>query len=162
MPSTRSAEQTGVGGRPAAITELTRWREFLTEQDALCAEHGFGAAVVTIGLDDAAHQQRAIEVVAGASRPTDRTGVLCDTELAVLLMPVASIHEARRLTTDVDAALRRAGVAAHLGWAMRLADHDLFHAAARADAAMVSARRHAADAASSRVREAGPVGDETD
>jgi hypothetical protein len=157
MPSSRSAQQTEPVSASVAFTDLARWREFLTAQEGLCVEHGFGAAMVTIGIDDDGQRQQAIEVVAATARPTDRTGVLCDTELAVLLMPLTSIHEARRLATDLDVALRRAGVSAHLGWAMRLADHDLFHAAARADAAMLSARRHAADAATSRVREAGPA-----
>ena len=67
-------------------------------------------------------------------RSTDRAGVLCATELAVLLVPLDTIHHAQRLVHVVDGALRAASLEPHIGWAMRLEGHGLFHASARADA----------------------------
>lgn len=127
---------------PLVEPELTRWREFLREQERLCVEHGFRAAMVTIGLDSPDDLQRTVEQLPGVLRSTDRAGVLCDTELAVLLIPLQSIHHAQRLVHLLDGALRAAKLTSHIGWAMRLDGHGLFHAAARADAAMVSARSH--------------------
>jgi hypothetical protein len=75
-------------------------------------------------------------------RSTDHAAVLCATELAVVLVPLDSIHHAQRQVHLIDGALRAAKLGTHIGWAMRLDNHGLFHAAARADAAMLSARNH--------------------
>jgi hypothetical protein len=45
----------------------------------------------------------------------------------------------------IDDALRGAGINAAVGWAMRQDNHGLFHAAARADAAVSSAQRRNVD-----------------
>ncbi|HEX7097487.1 MAG TPA: hypothetical protein VF183_16505 [Acidimicrobiales bacterium] len=127
---------------PLVERELARWKSFLEEQERLCTEHGFRAAMVTIGVDSADDLPRAIAAVGSVLRSTDRAGVLCDTELAVLLMPLESIHHAQRLVHVVDGALRAEKVPSHVGWAMRLEGQGLFQAAARADAAMGTARRH--------------------
>lgn len=137
-----SVAESGSGTVPLVETQLTQWREFLREQERLCTEHGFRAAMVTIGLDSPEGLERTIELLPSVLRSTDRAGVLCDTELAVLLMPLESIHHAQRLVHVLDGALRAANIPSHIGWAMRLDGHGLFHAAARADAAMVSARSH--------------------
>lgn len=131
-----------VASVPLVETRLDQWKRFVTEQERLCTEHGFRAAMITIGLDRPDDLPRAIEQVRAVLRSTDRAGVLCDTEIAVLLMPLESIHHAQRLVHVLDGALRAAALPSHVGWAMRLDGHGLFHAAARADAAMVSARGH--------------------
>jgi hypothetical protein len=129
---------------PSVLVErdLAAWKVFLREQDRLCVEHRFPAALVTVGLGRPADQDKALATIIALLRRTDRIGVLCDTELSVLLVPLESIHEAQQLVHRLDRALREAGVVAYLGWAMRLEGHGLFHAAARADAAMLSARGH--------------------
>jgi hypothetical protein len=129
-------------GSPVVERSLTAWKEFLKEQERLCAEHRFPAAVLTIGVDRSDDLERTITTLAAVLRSTDRAGVLCDTELAVVLVPLDSIHHAQRLVHVIDSALRAAGLEPHIGWAMRLDNHGLFHAAARADAAMLSARGH--------------------
>jgi hypothetical protein len=129
---------------PAARVEraLASWKDFLREQDRICAEHRFSAAMLTIGLDGDRDLEPTIDALGGVLRSTDRAGVLCPTELAVLLVPLDSIHHAQRLVHVIDGALRAARITPHIGWAMRLDNHGLFHASARADAAMLSARGH--------------------
>jgi hypothetical protein len=127
---------------PAVERDLGAWRQFVREQERLCAEHRFPAALVTIGLDQATDLDAAIDALTPALRSTDHVGVLCATELSVLLVPLESIQHAQRVVLTIDGAVRGAKIAAHIGWAMRQDDHGLFHAAARADAAMLSARGH--------------------
>lgn len=122
--------------------DLDRWKAFLREEDRRCQEHHIGAALVTVGLVRAADAEQATVVLGGVLRPTDRVGVLCEDELSVLLAPLDDILHAQKAVQQLDAALRAGGVAAHLGWAMRAEGHGLFHAAARADAAMLTARGH--------------------
>jgi hypothetical protein len=129
-------------GAPVVERSLTAWKEFLKEQERLCAEHRFPAAMLTIGVRRTEDLEPTITALGAVLRSTDRAGVLCDTELAVLLVPLDSIHHAQRLVHVIDSALRAAGLEPHIGWAMRLDNHGLFHAAARADAAMLSARGH--------------------
>ena len=83
---------------------------------------------------------KTIDALAGLLRSTDRAGILCDTEISVVLVPIENIHHAQRLVHMLDGALRAQGLAPHIGWAMRLDGHGLFHASARADAAMLSSR----------------------
>jgi hypothetical protein len=137
-----TVDRTGTTPSPRVERELSRWKDFLRDQERLCDEHRFAAAMLTIGLDDERAVGPTLDVLAKTLRSTDRAGILCPTELAVLLVPLDSIHHAQRLVHVVDGALRAAGVAPHIGWAMRLDNHGLFHAAARADAAMLSARGH--------------------
>jgi hypothetical protein len=122
--------------------DLSRWKVFLKDQERLCVEHRFPAAMVTIGVATAADLEPAIVALSAVLRSTDRAGVLCDTELAVVLVPLDSIHHAQRLVHVIDGALRAAALDVRIGWAMRLDNHGLFHAAARADAAMLSAHGH--------------------
>jgi hypothetical protein len=121
---------------------MASWTNFVREQDRICDEHRFAAAMLTIGLDTDRDLEPTIDALGGVLRSTDRAGVLCATELAVLLVPLDSIHHAQRLVHVIDSALRAARLTPHIGWAMRLENHGLFHAAARADAAMLSARGH--------------------
>jgi hypothetical protein len=97
---------------------------------------------MTIGLDRNADMPATIDALSNLLRSTDRAGVLCDTEIAVVLVPIETIHHAQRLVHMLDGGLRAAGLSPHIGWAMRLEGHGLFHASARADAAMLSARGH--------------------
>lgn len=129
-------------GTPAVERDLSAWKEFLKEQERLCAEHRFPAAMLSIRVDRADDLEPTISALGAVLRSTDRAGVLCDTELAVVLVPLDSIHHAQRLVHVIDGALRAAKLDPHIGWAMRLDNHGLFHAAARADAAMLSARGH--------------------
>ena len=122
--------------------DLTAWKSFLRAEDRRCDELHLAAALVTIGLRSAGDFASACDVLDGVLRPTDRIGVLCPDELSVLLLPVADIHDAQRTVQQIDAALRVASIEAHVGWAMRLDGHGLFHAAARADAAMLTAKGH--------------------
>jgi hypothetical protein len=130
------------GATPVVERELTAWRTFLKEQERLCEEHRFPAAMMTIGVDRASDLERTLTALGAALRSTDRAGVLNETEIAVVLVPLESIHHAQRLVHVIDGALRAAKLNPHIGWAMRLDGHGLFHAAARADAAMLSARGH--------------------
>jgi hypothetical protein len=140
-PPTRS--QVATPAAPAAVErELARWKDFLRAQERICAEHRFPAAMLTVGVDDPADLDATVTVLTRVLRSTDRAGVLCDTEVAALLVPLDSIHHAQRVVHLIDGALRAAGLDPHIGWAMRLENHGLFHAAARADAAMLSARGH--------------------
>jgi hypothetical protein len=127
---------------PPIEQDLSRWKSYLRDQERLCAEHSFPAAMLSVGCDRAEDLDRTIAALGAVLRSTDRAGVLCDTELAVLLVPLDSIHHAQRLVHVIDGALRAAKLEPHIGWAMRLDGHGLFHAAARADAAMLSARGH--------------------
>ena len=125
---------------PLVEADLGRWKDFLRKQEALCAEHGFPAAVLTIGVDDAAEMPKTLDALTGLLRSTDRAGILCDTEISVVLVPIETIHHTQRLVHMIDGGLRARGLAPHIGWAMRLDGHGLFHASARADAAMLSSR----------------------
>jgi hypothetical protein len=146
--SDRSTSQATADDRPvnapAPLIEddLGRWKEFLREQEALCSQHGFPAAVMTIGLDRDADLAKTVDALSNLLRSTDRAGILCATEIAVVLVPIETIHHAQRLVHMLDGGLRSAGLSPHIGWAMRLDGHGLFHASARADAAMLSARGH--------------------
>jgi len=122
--------------------DLDRWKAFLRDEDRRCEELHLGAALVTVGLVHGREANAAIRALLGALRPTDRVGVLGEDELTVLVAPVDDIRHAQKLVQAIDAALRSAGVAAHIGWAPRAEGHGLFHAAARADAAMLTARGH--------------------
>ncbi|HEV8295659.1 MAG TPA: hypothetical protein VGQ20_00130 [Acidimicrobiales bacterium] len=133
---------TDAAAAPIVERDLACWKEYLREQERLCHAHHFVAALVTVGVDAASQLDPSIEILVPMLRSTDRMGVLCPTELSVLLMPLESIHHAQRLVHVLDGALRTAGLPAHLGWAMRQEGHGLFHAAARADAAMLTAKGH--------------------
>ena len=133
---------TSAPGSPVVERDLSTWKEFLKEQERLCDQHRFPAAMLSIGVDRATDLEPTISALGAVLRSTDRAGVLCDTELAVVLVPLDSIHHAQRLVHVIDGALRAAKLDPHIGWAMRLDNHGLFHAAARADAAMLSARGH--------------------
>jgi hypothetical protein len=122
--------------------DLSTWKQFLREQERLCEEHRFPAAMLSIGVSRASDLEPMITALGAVLRSTDRAGVLCDTEVAVVLVPLDSIHHAQRQVHLIDSALRAAKLEPHIGWAMRLDNHGLFHAAARADAAMLSARGH--------------------
>jgi hypothetical protein len=122
--------------------DLATWKEFVREQERLCAKHHFQAAMLTIGCPDEATLAQTTAALLPALRSTDHAGLLCPTELAVVLVPLDSIQHAQRLVHLIDGALRAAGLEPHIGWAMRQDGHGLFHAAARADAAMLTARGH--------------------
>lgn len=132
---------------PAAVDapverDLDRWKAFLRDEDRRCQELHLGAALVTIGLVSDRDGDAAIAAVLGALRPTDRVGVLGEDELTVLVAPLDDLRHAQKLVQAIDAALRAGAIAAHIGWAARAEGHSLFHAAARADAAMLTARGH--------------------
>ena len=127
---------------PRVEVDLTEWKSFLRAEDRRCDEHRLVAALVTIGLHYAADFDGLAIALEDVLRPTDRVGLLCADEISVLLLPVYDIHEAQRTVQQIDLALRAAGIGAHIGWAMRLVGHGLFHAAARADAAMLTAKGH--------------------
>ena len=129
----------------AAVVGSGAWRALLLDEERTCRTFGLGAAVVSISvpldLDSPGSPRPAlVDAVRGALRSTDRIGLLSPTELTVLLIPLASIHEARAIVTTIDAALRQAAGGTRVGWALRVARHDLLHAAAHADAAMARAR----------------------
>ena len=67
--------------------------------------------------------------------------VLSDTEFALVLMPLESVLVGQQRVRRIDDALRAAGIVAAIGWAMRQDGQGLFHASARADAALASASR---------------------
>jgi hypothetical protein len=131
--------------RPADVRieqDLATWKEFVREQERLCAKHQFQAAMLTIGCRDEAALTETAAALVPVLRSTDHAGLLCATELAVVLVPLDSIQHAQRLVHQIDGALRAGGLDPHIGWAMRQDGHGLFHAAARADAAMLTARGH--------------------
>jgi hypothetical protein len=72
---------------------------------------------------------------------TDVIGILSDTEFALVLMPLESVLVGQNRVRRIDDALRSNNISAAIGWAMRQDLHGLFHASARADAALASARR---------------------
>ena len=122
--------------------DLGKWKQFLGAEDRRCEEHHLAAALVTIGLHDERALDSLISALQGVLRPTDRIGVLCPDELSVLLVPLDDIHHAQRMVQQIDATLRTAKIGAHIGWAMRLDGHGIFHSSARADAAMLTAKGH--------------------
>lgn len=129
--------------RPERVErDLDAWKQSLREEDHRLDEHRIPAALVTIGLVRASDLAAALRTLDGSLGPSDRIGVLCDDELSVLLAPVADIHDAQRRAQDLSTALHATGVDVHVGWAMRLPGHGLFHALARADAAMLTAKGH--------------------
>jgi hypothetical protein len=140
--STAEAASTGAAPGGRVERDLDAWKQFLRGEDTRLDEIRVAAALVTIGLARPTDLARAIPVLEGALRPTDRIGMLCEDELSVLLAPLAGIHEAQRLVQVVAARLESGGIDAHVGWAMRQAGHGLFHALARADAAMLTAKGH--------------------
>ncbi len=142
VPVATAAPGRTPGSPPPIERDLTAWKAFLREQEHLCEEHRFPAAMMSVGVDRASDLDAVIAVLGTVLRSTDHAGVLCDTELAVVLVPLDSIHQAQRQVHVIDGALRAAKLEPHIGWAMRLDNHGLFHAAARADAAMLSARGH--------------------
>ena len=77
----------------------------------------------------------------GRDGTTDVIGILSDTEIALVLMPLESVLAGQHRVHALDEALRANGIVAAIGWAMRQDGHGLFHASARADAALASARR---------------------
>lgn len=134
---------TGAHARPVRIEpDLDAWKQSLREEDRRLDALRIPAALVTIGLVRAADAARALTVLDTGLRPTDRVGVLCDDELSVLLSPVVDIHDAQGRAQQLSEVLQGAGVDVHVGWAMRLPGHGLFHALARADAAMLTAKGH--------------------
>jgi hypothetical protein len=122
--------------------DLDAWKQELRAEDARLDEVRVAAALVTVGLVRPTDLARALPVLEDTLRPTDRLGMLCEDEISVLLAPLAGIHEAQHLVQTIDAALGAAGVDVHVGWAMRQPGHGLFHALARADAAMLTAKGH--------------------
>ena len=122
--------------------DLGEWRSFLRDEDGRLDELHLAAAMVTIGLHRAGDFAMATDLVETILRPTDHHAMLCDDEMSVLLAPVEDIREAKRLVHVIDAKFHTAGIDAHIGWAMRHDGHGLFHAAARADAAMLTAKGH--------------------
>lgn len=134
-----------VTGAPAVHPDLDSWRDEVRRTDEACAAHGLGAAVVSVALADPdgrgpdAARRQALAALAGVLRPSDSVGLLADDELGVVLAPVEGHADARARVGVLDAALRDHGCTVAVGWAMRT--DDLFAAAARADAAMASARR---------------------
>jgi hypothetical protein len=149
MTNTQGAANRSAAGAPPAATpggrlerDLDAWKQFLRTEDTRLDEVRVAAALVTVGLARAADVVGAVSVLEGALRPTDRIGLLCDDELSVLLAPLSGIHEAQHLVQVVASALDAAAVDAHVGWSMRQPGHGLFHALARADAAMLTAKGH--------------------
>jgi hypothetical protein len=150
MTSTQGSDNRSTAEAPAEVAaptgrverDLDAWKQFLRAEDNRLAEVRVAAALVTVGLVRPADLGRAIPVLERTLRPTDRIGMLCEDELSVLLAPLAGIHEAQHLVQVVASALDAAGVDVHVGWAMRQSGHGLFHALARADAAMLTAKGH--------------------
>ncbi len=122
--------------------DLGAWRSFLRDENARLDEFHLAAAMVTIGLHRAGDFGSATDLVEAILRPTDHIAMLSSDEMSVLLAPVQDIREAKRLVHVIDAKFHAAGIDAHIGWAMRHDGHGLFHAAARADAAMLTAKGH--------------------
>jgi hypothetical protein len=145
----RSRTRTGspaptISGGPVVAADLDAWKTAVEEQERQCAAHRFGAAVVSIAMTSASPEQRraALAALASEMTSTDVLGILSETEFALVLMPLESVIVGQDRVRRIDDALRAAGIVAAIGWAMRQDGHGLFHASARADAALVSARRH--------------------
>ncbi|MEO8696910.1 MAG: hypothetical protein ABI658_25600 [Acidimicrobiales bacterium] len=132
-----------ISGGPVVAADLDAWKTAVEEQERQCAAHRFGAAVVSIALTTPSVEQRraALQVLAAEMASTDVIGILSETEFALVLMPLESVLIGQQRVRRVDDALRAAGIVAAIGWAMRQDGHGLFHASARADAALASARR---------------------
>jgi hypothetical protein len=152
-PSTAAHDGTATDVRPDAPSverpreervqrDLAQWKRFLHAEDRRCDEFRFAAALVTIGLHRASDLDAACRLLDTELRPTDHIAVLCADELSVLLSPVDSIQHAQKIVRRLDTAFHGAAIDAHMGWAMRHEGHGLFHAAARADAAMLTAKGH--------------------
>jgi hypothetical protein len=142
VPSTSPDASVAAPITPRVQRDLSLWKSFLHEEDRRCDEFHFGVALVTIGLHRAGDLDAACRVLDDALRPTDHVGILCSDELSVLLSPVDSIQHAQKIVHRLDASFHQAAIDAHMGWAMRHDGHGLFHAAARADAAMLTAKGH--------------------
>ena len=132
-----------ISGGPVVAADLDAWKAAVDEQERLCAEMRFGAAVVSIALTTPSIEQRraALAVLAAEMASTDVIGILSETEFALVLMPLESVLVGQQRVRSIDDALRAAGIVAAIGWAMRQDGQGLFHASARADAALASARR---------------------
>ncbi|HUP74406.1 MAG TPA: hypothetical protein VM282_15290 [Acidimicrobiales bacterium] len=132
-----------ISGGPVVAADLDAWKAAVDEQERLCASMRFGAAVVSIALTTPSVEQRrsALAVLAAEMTSTDVIGILSDTEFALVLMPLESVLVGQQRVRRIDDALRATGIVAAIGWAMRQDGHGLFHASARADAALASARR---------------------
>ncbi len=141
-PSTSAEAPVAAPRAPRIQPELARWKTFLHEEDRRCDEFRFAVALVTIGLHRSGELDAACRMLDDELRPTDHIGVLCADELSVLLSPVDSVLHAQKVVKRLDAAFHNAAIDAHIGWAMRHEGHGLFHAAARADAAMLTAKGH--------------------
>jgi hypothetical protein len=123
--------------------DLDAWKVTVDEQERQCAAHRFGAAVVSIAMAAGSPEQRrsALAALASEMSSTDVLGILGEAEFALVLMPLESVLVGQDRVRRIDDALRAAGIRAAVGWAMRQDGHGLFHALARADAALASARR---------------------
>ncbi len=143
----RDAEEAvAVEGAAAVLPDAAAWRQLMTATEASCAEHNVGAAIVSIGLRPRpTERRRALSALHPLLRPTDAIGFLADDEVSLLLAPVEDIVDTRKFVHAIDQALKEAGLTVAVGWAMRRKGHDLFEAAARADAALSSARARAID-----------------
>jgi hypothetical protein len=132
-----------ISGGPFVAADLATWKQTVEEQERQCAAHSFGAAVVSMAMSSPAAEKRraALVVLAAELSTTDVIGIISETEFALLLMPLESVLAAQARVRRIDDALRASGIVAAVGWAMRQEDHGLFHALARADAALASARR---------------------
>ena len=132
-----------ISGGPVVAADLDAWKIAVDEQERECAAHRFGAAVVSIALTTPSVDQRrgALAVLAAEMASTDVIGILSETEFGLVLMPLESVLVGQQRVHRIDVALRGAGIVAAIGWAMRQDGHGLFHASARADAALASAWR---------------------
>ena len=132
-----------ISGGPVVASDLDAWKSVVDEQERQCAAHRFGAAVVSVAIPSASPEQRrtALAALAAELASTDVLGILGATEFALVLMPLESVLAGQERVRRIDEALRAGGIVAAIGWAMRQDGHGLFHALARADAALVSARR---------------------
>lgn len=132
-----------ISGGPVVAADLDAWKVAVDEQERQCAAHRFGAAVVSIAMTSPSPEQRrsALQTLATEMATTDVLGILSDSEFALVLMPLESVLAGQDRVRRIDDALRAGGIVAAIGWAMRQDGHGLFHALARADAALVSARR---------------------
>ena len=132
-----------ISGGPIVAADLDAWRSAVDEQERQCGAHRFGAAVVSIAITSASPEPRraALAALAAEMASTDVLGILGETEFALVLLPLDSVLAGQERVRRIDDALRASGVVAAIGWAMRQDGHGLFHALARADAALVSARR---------------------
>jgi hypothetical protein len=132
-----------ISGGPVVAADLDAWKSLVDEQERQCAAHKFGAAVVSVAIPTASPEQRraALAALAAEMTSTDVLGILGETEFALVLMPLESVLAGQDRVRRIDETLRARGIVAAIGWAMRQDGHGLFHALARADAALVSARR---------------------